>query len=36
MLWVMDQPDRLETAGAFYHTALNQIFAGLYIEHLCL
>lgn len=26
----------METGGLFFKTALNQIFAGLYIEHLCL
>lgn len=36
MIWVMDQPASKETGGVFYYTALNQIFAGLYIEHLCL
>lgn len=35
-IWVNDQPDSVETGGLFFKTALNQIFAGLYIEHLCL
>lgn len=26
----------METGGLFFKTALNQMFAGLYIEHLCL
>lgn len=35
-IWVNDQPDYMETGGLFFKTALNQMFAGLYIEHLCL
>lgn len=35
-LWVYDQPAETETGGLFFKTAINQIFAGLYIEHLCL
>lgn len=26
----------METGGLFFKTALNQMFAGIYIEHLCL
>jgi hypothetical protein len=35
-LWVYNQPAETETGGLFFKTAINQIFAGLYIEHLCL
>lgn len=35
-LWVLDQPASGETGGLFFKTALNQMFAGLYIQHLCL
>ncbi|KAK9898454.1 DUF221-domain-containing protein [Cystobasidium minutum MCA 4210] len=35
-IWVHDQPASMETGGLFFKTALNQMFAGLYIEHLCL
>lgn len=31
-----NQPPDTETGGLFFKTAINQIFAGLYIEHLCL
>lgn len=35
-IWVYNQPSSMETGGLFFKTALNQMFAGLYIEHLCL
>lgn len=35
-IWVHDQPASMETGGLFFKTALNQMFAGIYIEHLCL
>lgn len=31
-----DQRPDTETGGTFYKTAINQLFVGLYIEHLCL
>lgn len=33
---VYDQPPDTETGGRFFKTAINQLFVGLYIEHLCL
>jgi len=35
-LYVWDQPPETETAGLFFKTALNQLFAGIYIYLLCL
>ncbi|RXW15422.1 hypothetical protein EST38_g10427 [Candolleomyces aberdarensis] len=36
LVQVFDQPDEKETGGAYFPMAVNNLFVGLYIEHLCL
>ncbi|KAF9453915.1 DUF221-domain-containing protein [Macrolepiota fuliginosa MF-IS2] len=33
---VIDQPDEMETGGLYFPMAINNLFAGLYIEQICL
>ncbi|TFK25546.1 DUF221-domain-containing protein [Coprinopsis marcescibilis] len=36
LIQVFDQPDEAETGGMYFPMAINNLFAGLYIEHICL
>jgi calcium permeable stress-gated cation channel len=36
IIWVMDQPDHLETGGLYYPRALRAVFVSLYIMELCM
>jgi hypothetical protein len=36
MLWVMDQPEELETGGMIYNKALTSLFTSLYLAEVCL
>lgn len=35
-LYSFEQEAAKETGGLFFKTAINQLFAGIYIQHLCL
>jgi hypothetical protein len=36
LIWVMDQPDHLETGGLYYPQALRAVFISLYVLELCM
>lgn len=36
LVQVFDQPDEAETGGMYFPMAINNLYVGLYIEHLCL
>lgn len=35
-VWVIDQKPQMDTGGLFFPIAIGQLFAGLYIQEICL